>query len=362
MVTKMNGLSLEFIIHPGETLKEILEDREISQKELAVRTGVTAAHVSKIVNGQKAISIRFAKMLEYALDIEASFWINLQANYDREIIELEELENISQTELTILKNLHEILEYLKDLGHLSMQAFDSMLVIELRRLLRLSSLEHIPKMAKMGAYRLAATATVDPYVMFTWLRVCELTEERDTPSSTLNVDLLLNKLPTIKKLMFSDAATIEVALKKHLQDCGIRFSIIKHFSGAPIQGVIRQNDDGTLSLVMTNRGKFADIFWFSFFHELGHIIHGNITNKLLIDYASHGQSRESEADTFASETLMNAALYAEFVKEGDFSLQSIKQFASKVDVPAFIVIGRLQRDRHLAYYHYAEEKVVYEFA
>ncbi len=53
MAKNMNGLSREFIIHPGETLKEILEDRQMSQKELAIRTDVTEPHVSSIVNCKK---------------------------------------------------------------------------------------------------------------------------------------------------------------------------------------------------------------------------------------------------------------------------------------------------------------------
>ena len=35
MVEKMNGLSLDFIIHPGETIKEVLEERKMNQEELA---------------------------------------------------------------------------------------------------------------------------------------------------------------------------------------------------------------------------------------------------------------------------------------------------------------------------------------
>ncbi len=74
MAKNMNGLSREFIIHPGgETLKEILDDRNMSQKELAIRTGVTEPHVSSVVNCQKAISVAYAKKLEYALGIDASF-------------------------------------------------------------------------------------------------------------------------------------------------------------------------------------------------------------------------------------------------------------------------------------------------
>ena len=78
----MSGLSREMIIHPGETLKEILEDRNMSQFELALRAGVTPKHISTIISGEKNISVSFAKKLEYALNVEAEFWINLQTLYD----------------------------------------------------------------------------------------------------------------------------------------------------------------------------------------------------------------------------------------------------------------------------------------
>ncbi len=86
MAQKTSGLFREFIIHPGETLKEVLEDRGMSQRELAVRTDVTETYISNVVNCQKDISILFAKKLEYVLNIEASFWINLQSNYDKEMV------------------------------------------------------------------------------------------------------------------------------------------------------------------------------------------------------------------------------------------------------------------------------------
>lgn len=85
------GLSRDFIIHPGETLVEIIEDREMTQRELAIRTGMTEKHISTVIHGQKGISATFAKKLEYALGIEASFWMNLQSNYERELLEFEEL-------------------------------------------------------------------------------------------------------------------------------------------------------------------------------------------------------------------------------------------------------------------------------
>lgn len=86
METEQNiiGLSSDFIIHPGETLAEVLKDRKMSQKELEIKTGMTEKYISAVINGQENISSSFANKLEYALGIEKEFWINLQANYERE--------------------------------------------------------------------------------------------------------------------------------------------------------------------------------------------------------------------------------------------------------------------------------------
>jgi len=66
-------------------LADILEERGISQKELSVRTGVTAAYVNMVIAGKKNISANFAMALEYALDIPKSLWLNLQAHYEADL-------------------------------------------------------------------------------------------------------------------------------------------------------------------------------------------------------------------------------------------------------------------------------------
>ena len=103
MAEKMNGLSLDFIIHPGETLKEVLEEKQMSQEELAIRTGFSPKHVSEVVNGKKGISPSFARSLEYVFGIPTSFWINLQGIYDKEMLEYKEQEEIDENEVEIVK-------------------------------------------------------------------------------------------------------------------------------------------------------------------------------------------------------------------------------------------------------------------
>lgn len=363
MGRNMNGLSHEFIIHPGETLKEILEDREMSQRELSIRTCVTEAHVSKIIRGQTDISVDYAKKLEYALNVDAGFWINLQANYNKELADFHEWNNIKVEEFSVLKRLKEITIYLKEKGLLTLGSKDSngpILIIELRRLLNISCLTQIPKVSEYGAYRLATGTNIDPYVLFAWIRICDLINESIVINNDLDLGKLSKRIPDFKNLMFSDEDAIENKLKKYLGECGIKFAIVKHFKGAPVQGVIKKNNDDTLSLTMTNRRKFADIFWFTFFHEIGHILNGNIKDRL-IDYEIDNNDIESSADSFASNTLIDPVEYERFVSKADYSATSIQSFSQKHNIPPFTLIGRLQKDRYISYSYLAEEKVKYEF-
>lgn len=110
---------------------------------------------------------------------------------------------------------------------------------------------------------------------------------------------------------------------------------------------------------MTNRRKFADIFWFTLFHEIGHIINGDIEDKL-IDYEFTKNKTEDRANEFSSNTLIDSSKYNEFIKKGDFSLPSIEEFSLEQNIPNFIIIGRLQKDKYLKYSQYAGEKVKYE--
>ncbi len=359
MVERTNGLSREFIIHPGETLKELLEDRVMTQRELALRTDVKEPHVSGIVNCQKPISVSFAKKLEYALGVDATFWINLQANYEKELADFEEINQISSEELAVLHRLRHLTDYAKDVCLLNPDAQGSMLVLEWRKLLNVSSLVRIPEISQTGAYRLAVADNVDPYVIFTWLRICDLITKSQQVGQVLNIDRLKSKLHTIRKLTFENIDTINLRLKEYLADCGIKFAIVKHFTGAPVQGVIKKNHDGTLSLIMTLRRRYADVFWFTFFHEVGHILNGDIGDRL-IDYADVKSTMEDKTDEFAANILIEPGQYELFAQAGDFSWPNMQQFCTELNIPAFILIGRLQRDKYLDYDQYVREKVKYD--
>ena len=175
----MSGLSREMIIHPGETLKEILEEREMSQKELSLRTGFSGKHISTVLNGEKNISVNFAKKLEYALNIDAEFWMSLQNQYDKELIEFDELHSISEKEVSIFKSLKNIVSYIVEKGFIADIKQKEQNILELRKFFSVSNLDSIPSIVSAGAFRAQTSVKYDPYVLFAWLKICESLSEKN---------------------------------------------------------------------------------------------------------------------------------------------------------------------------------------
>jgi plasmid maintenance system antidote protein VapI len=62
-----------------------MENYGMSQPELAIRTGASPEHIRAVITGKETITDAFAHALSSVFDIDASFWINLQAIYDKEM-------------------------------------------------------------------------------------------------------------------------------------------------------------------------------------------------------------------------------------------------------------------------------------
>lgn len=361
MVAKKSGLSHELIIHPGETLYDILRDRKISQSELAKRTGVTEPHISKIVNGEKDISSSFAKKLEYALSIDASFWINLQANYDYEKAELEEENSITPYEFEILDQIKDVIKHIQKLGFIKSTRNKLCQVFEARKFFCISNLSNIDSFAINGVFRKAQSTTINIYVLYAWIKLCNTLNSNINVSSTLNIQTLKDSIPQIKSIMFSNTEDMQSELEEIFSNCGIAFNIVRHFKGAPVHGYINTNENGSLGLSLTIRYAYADIFWFTLFHEIGHILNGDVGKKGFIDYTSRFDDAEKQADLFARDTLISPIMYKKFISREDFSLESINNFAESQNIMNYIVIGRLQKEKYIDYSQYSKEKIKYKW-
>lgn len=71
--------------HPGELLKEEIECRGISQKELSRQTGIPYTALNEVLNCKRAITAEYALLIEAALGIESDFWLKMQMDYNLQI-------------------------------------------------------------------------------------------------------------------------------------------------------------------------------------------------------------------------------------------------------------------------------------
>ena len=77
-----NNMTSSLLIHPGEMIKEEIEARGITQKELAEKMGVSYTVFNEILNGKRPVTTEYALLLEAALGIDAGIWLRLQTDYN----------------------------------------------------------------------------------------------------------------------------------------------------------------------------------------------------------------------------------------------------------------------------------------
>ena len=349
--------------HPGRVIQEKLEYAGMSRKELAIRTGVTEKHICTIVNGDKNISASFAKKLGYVFET-AEYWLDIQSRFDAEQLSIKEENSISEDELALIKNLQEILGFLIERGYLHNDCGDPSKVLQLREFLQISDLTQIPKITYNAAYRaqLSKNIKVDPYVLFAWQHLCEKEVESIRASNFIDKAMLRKSIPDIKELMFKDINDGIESLQRILSKCGIAFQVVRNFKGAPVQGFIKETKDKGLILCLTIRGKRADRFWFTLFHEIAHIINGDYKQRF-VDFDSVQCKAEELADQAARDFLIDPDSYRDFImSNNEFPWAVIQAFAEAMNVKPFIVLGRLQNDGFLEWSDYTDKVVRYSWA
>ncbi len=358
--------------HPGKEIERQLKSSGMSRKELATRTGVTEKHINTLISGSRDLTVSYASKLALVLPIKgddsrenAKYWQSLQNEFDLHKLQEQEKHNISDEEIGILKNLSEITEYLIQRGKVSSGLSDVEKVLKYRNLLKISDLTQIARIPYKGAFRaqLATNAKIDRYVLSAWQAICEMEIGADTGSAEvkLDKDLLKSSLADIKNVMFDELSSGCAKLKDILESCGIVFKVVRHFRGAPVQGYIKELEDGRLFLCLTIRGGRADSFWFTLFHEIAHILHNDYQTKF-VDFDSCDGDVERRADMWARNFLIPLDDYRKLSSlNRKPTVEDIIQLAKTANVRPFIVLGRLQKDGVLEWSDYPKMVVRYKW-
>jgi HTH-type transcriptional regulator/antitoxin HigA len=345
------GIHSDLAIPPGEYLEEVIAELDMSKDELARRMRRPAAKLSAVFKGDKAITPDTALQLEKVVGVPAHIWLGLESEYRLTIARQQseaELEGLrAESRLTRAYCYNQLAK----LGAVTRTTKPLEKVAELQRFFGVASLTAIPEVRRYSvAFRrgVASRNKRSPEALSAWLRLGEI-QARKLESSAFDKKQLERSFPALRVMTAQAPEVFQPALTSLLARSGIALVFCPHFPGTQVHGATFWLGRDKAALMMTIRGAWADIFWFSLFHELGHIVlHGRQEVILENDYADPAlQERESEADRFACDCLIPPEAYLRFIGLGSHSKAAIEAFASDIGIDAGVVVGRLQHDGHL---------------
>jgi addiction module HigA family antidote len=339
------GYEPDYAVPPGETLAEVLEDRGMSQAELARRTGLSAKHINLILKGTAPITPDTALKLERVLNIPARIWNALEVNYQGHLSRLSEAreleEHIGWASPDLIKELasrgcirrvsggiQQLREVLKFFGVASVSAWDTIW----------------NESSSLNSYRLAKQQG-DPIALGAWMRIGEL-RAAEIETGPFDRDAFREMLFSARELTrVADPEDWLSRLQEMSQRVGVVVIIEKELPKARVNGVARWLSPNKALIQLSARYLRDDILWFTFFHEAGHLLlHGKKSGPrdvpaTFIDTKDSTGRAEDEANKFAAELLIpsNSEERLGHIR----TLDDVRKFADELQISPGIIVGRL---------------------
>ena len=350
METK-TALHSNLAIPPGEYLEEVIASLGMTKDELARRMSRPATKLSPIFKGDKAITPETALQLEKVVGVPAHIWAGLEAEYRLTLARGREKdeEDRLKSETSLISRF--CYQALVKLGIVADRKNPIEKVLELQRFFGVTSLNLVLESRRYkAAFRCGNSLKGgrSPEAIAAWLRIGEkAAQEMVCPSFDKNH--LSKILKEIRTMTLREPKDFLEPLKRLLAASGVAMVVCPHLPGTRAHGATFWLSRNKVVLIMTIRCAWADIFWFSLFHELGHILlHDRQTVIIEDDWtAPETKEREDEASRFAADLLIPQDDYRNFINEGDFYKDRIRAFAHRTGIDAGIVVGRLQNDGHI---------------
>ena len=337
-------------VHPGKILQSVLEDYDMSQKELAVAIGKPSPIVNDIIKGKRNINPEFADLLEAVLpDISAADWMSMQNQYD--ISKLQRQEEIQQQKDLIerwnfLKGYLN-LNYMKKKLHLADDLSQSLSAI--LGYLAINEVNEIKMKQEsvMGYFRKSEKSSTDPVNLLTWLCVVRHRSDEEKLNISFDIAKVDNLISELNSLFYANKQVIE-STTRLLNSYGVKFIVEDKLDRMAVDGLSFWSGDNP-TIVMTKRMNRIDNFAFVLCHELGHIVKHIYVEKdaeFLDDMNGLKEDkREAEANKFAED-----ALWKGFVKENAFkkirvpfaASRFLLQIANEQRINISIVVGQYQ--------------------
>ncbi len=327
-------------VHPGVHIKEEMEERGWSQRDLAFILGCSEQMINPILNGKRGISPEMAKALGEAFDVPAEFFANLQQAYD---LSQARVPDVSVAARRTMQNAYPVREMIKR-GWIE-DADANMLQVQLMRFFEGQSLNDIPYFPH-AAKKTPGEITAPQYA---WLyRVRQIARSVAVPSYSEKAlrSAIANQFPS---LLLSPDDVREVP--GILSECGVKFIMVEKLPNAKIDGVCFWLD-GVPVIGMSTQHDRIDNFWFVLRHECEHVLNRDGMTDPAVDIDLDSSTVPiSTQERIANEAAANFCAPSERLeswmmrKQPYFYERDVVAFSRILERHPGIVIGQIRKKR-----------------
>lgn len=346
-MNRLAQLNVNWSSSPGSTIVDILEEKYMSETEFCSNLNIDYAQCRGVISGYNEITTAIAEKLVQTLGASKEFWLKREKQYREVLDNLASTEEVKSAWLQSLP-INDMLKYkwIKASDNL----YDACLTF-----FGVSNVEtwNLIYKADSGnpAFRISPKFESKSASIATWLRQGEIIAE-EIDCEPWNKQKFLERIEEIKLLTRQKNPSIFIPkLKAICAECGVAVAIAPTPSGCPASGATKFISSNKAILMLSFRYLRDDNFWFTFFHEAGHLIlhgkdrmHIEVTDK--VNYASSPE--EIEANKFAGEILV-PFLYRSELKNIKSNKKKLISFAMKMGVSPGIVVGQMQNDGIISY-------------
>lgn len=345
-----NMVMTEFMVFPGEIIKEYLDEKRITQKELSHRTGISEKHISNVLNGRSRLTEDFALKLEKVMpEVPASYWLNYECKYREHVAREKEIYNLENTDLNMIAKKFRFKDVFKGLN----------LTITEQAVAMLKTLG-ISDFANFDAAFQSFEAEFmedggEREAIAIWMSLCKdeiEVQNEDLSNIQFSKAQTESNLQRLKNIANNDNLSASLkSCKKLCNALGIYFVICEAIPGCKVRGVLTTYK-GNPAIFISCRFKKHDYVWFAIIHEIAHLLLHYQKNDTFISYGddvNDSRDKEKEANQFTRDFFINPEDYREFIVKNVFTTAAIRNFAAQQKVTAAIVLGRLQHDGYLSY-------------
>jgi addiction module HigA family antidote len=321
----------------------------MTQKELAARLGRPAQAINEIIKARKSITPETAIGLGKVLGIDAHFWASLEADYRMTLAWRREQDMLADNAQWL--DHYPVRDMLKR-GWIQAGRDKQSRLKALMSFLGVAVAEP-QTLQKAVGFRIteAAQQRVSLGSLAAWLRKGELDAQR-VFTDDYDEDAFTEALSRIRAMTTQPPDDFIPAMSALCAGAGVAFCMVPELPKSGANGVARWLTDRKALIQLSIRNKWADIFWFTFFHEACHLLKHRTQRRVMIDGIDADpdtEDIEAEADRFARDFLIPPQDWSDFCAEGCFTPIAVKKFAQSVGIAPFIVVGRLQKERHIGY-------------